>query len=197
MTSPLSVRAIATKTAGAEGFLIPFGIKDSGTWYWWNLGGWNNTQGAIEKATGSADAKEQLITRPDTVVTGRTYNLTIQVRGTKVTLIRDGEVWGSFDDNQVTEPFAQVVTHDDRTGELIVKVVNAADAPAVTKVDLGGLKVARTARMTVLAGDPGEQNTRSAEPIQPVTSTAGGIGSSFTRMFPASSVTFLRLKEAS
>ncbi|WP_433371548.1 alpha-L-arabinofuranosidase C-terminal domain-containing protein [Actinoplanes sp. CA-142083] len=187
----------ATKTAGAEGFLIPFGIKDSGTWYWWNLGGWNNTQGAIEKASGSADAKEQLLTRPDTVVTGQTYNLTIQVRGTQVTLLRDGEVWGSFDDNKVTEPFAQVVTHDKRTGELIVKVVNAADTPALTKIDLGGLKVARTARMTVLAGDPGEQNTRSAEPIQPVTSTVGGIGSSFTRVFPASSVTFLRIKESS
>jgi alpha-L-arabinofuranosidase len=184
----------ATKTAGAEGFLIPFGIKDSGNWYWWNLGGWNNTQGAVEKASGSADAKEQIMTKPDTVVTGQTYNLTIQVRGTKVTLLRDGEVWGEFDDNQVPEPFAQVVTRDNRTGELIVKVVNAQDKPALTKIDLGGLRVAGTARMTVLAGDPGEQNTRSAEPIQPVTSTVSGIASTFTREFPASSVTFLRIK---
>ncbi|GIE98018.1 alpha-L-arabinofuranosidase C-terminal domain-containing protein [Paractinoplanes rishiriensis] len=184
----------ATKTAGAEGFLIPFGIKDSNSWYWWNLGGWNNTQGAVEKATGSADAKEQLLTRPDTVVTGQTYNLKIEVRGTKVTLIRDGEVWGGFDDNQVPEPFAHVVTRDNRAGEVIVKVVNAQDSAALTRIDLGGLKVARTARMTVLAGDPGEQNTRSAEPIQPVTSTVNGIGSTFTREFPANSVTFLRIK---
>ncbi|WP_250031485.1 alpha-L-arabinofuranosidase C-terminal domain-containing protein [Paractinoplanes maris] len=184
----------ATKTAGAEGFLIPFGIKDSGTWYWWNLGGWNNTQGAIEKATGSAAAKEQLLTRPDTITTGQTYDLRIEVRGTKVTLIRDGEVWGSFDDNQVTEPFAQVVTRDLRSGELIVKVVNASASAALTKIDLGGLRVAPTGRMTVLAGDPGEQNTRSAEPIQPVTTTARGLGSTFTRAFPASSVTFLRLR---
>ncbi|MFD0519585.1 alpha-L-arabinofuranosidase C-terminal domain-containing protein [Paractinoplanes durhamensis] len=187
----------ATKTAGAEGFLIPFGIKNSDTWYWWNLGGWNNTQGAVEKASGSADAKEQILTRPDSVVTGQTYDLKIQVRGTKVTLIKDGVEWGGFDDNKVSEPFAQVITHDDRTGELIVKVVNAQDKPALTKVDLGGLKVARTARMTVLAGDPGEQNTRSAEPIQPVTSTINGIGSTFTRTFPANSVTFLRIKERS
>jgi alpha-L-arabinofuranosidase len=187
----------ATKTAGAEGFLIPFGIKDSGTWYWWNLGGWNNTQGAIEKATGNADAKEQLLTRPDSVTTGQTYDLTIQVRGTRVTLLRDGEVWGAFDDNQVIEPFAQVITHDDRTGELIVKVVNAANTAALTRIDLGGRKVRPTGRMTVLAGDPGEQNTRSAEPIQPVTSTIAGIRSTFTREFPANSVTFLRLKEAS
>ncbi|MGK5679589.1 alpha-L-arabinofuranosidase C-terminal domain-containing protein [Actinoplanes sp. URMC 104] len=183
----------ATKTAGAEGFLIPFGIKDSGTWYWWNLGGWNNTQGAVEKATGGA-AKEQLLTRPDTVNTGQTYDLRIEVRGTKVTLIRDGEVWGSFDDDNVVEPFAQVVTRDLRTGELIVKVVNAAAEPASARIDLGDLRVASTGRMTVLAGDPGEQNTRSAEPIQPVTTTVRGLGSTFTREFPASSVTFLRLE---
>ncbi|GIF24065.1 alpha-L-arabinofuranosidase [Actinoplanes tereljensis] len=187
----------ATKTAGAEGFLIPFGIKNSDSWYWWNLGGWNNTQGAVEKASGSADAKEQILTRPDSVVTGQTYNLKIQVRGTKVTLFKDGVEWGGFDDNKVSEPFAQVVTHDNRTGELIVKVVNAQDKAALTKVDLGGLKVARSAKITVLAGDPGEQNTRSAEPIQPVTSTVNGIGSTFTRTFPANSVTFLRIKERS
>ena len=187
----------ATKTGGAEGFLIPFGIKDADTWYWWNLGGWNNTQGAVEKATGSADAKEQLLTRPDTVITGQTYHLTIRVRGTQVTLLRDGEVWGSFDDNRVIEPFAQVVTRDNRTGELIVKVVNAQDTPARTTIDLGRLRVRPTARMTVLAGDPGEQNTRSAAPIQPVTSTITGVGSRFTREFPADSVTFLRIKEAS
>ncbi|MCO8274457.1 carbohydrate binding domain-containing protein [Actinoplanes sp. TRM 88003] len=184
----------ATKTAGDEGFLIPFGIKDSGSWYWWNLGGWNNTQGAIEKATGSAAAKEQLLTRPDSVTTNQTYDLRIEVRGTRVTLIRDGEVWGSFDDNKVTEPFAQVVTRDTRKGELIVKVVNASTTPAITKINLGKIKVASTGRMTVLAGDPGEQNTRSAEPIQPVTTTVRGLSSTFTREFPASSVTFLRLE---
>jgi hypothetical protein len=48
--------------------------------------------------------------------------------------------------------------------------------------------------MTVLTGDPGEQNTRSAEPILPVTTTVSGIGSTFTRLLPADSVTFLRLK---
>jgi alpha-L-arabinofuranosidase len=183
----------ATKVSGAEGFLVSFGVKDTGNWYWWNLGGWNNTQGAVEKASGGA-GKEQLITKPNSVNTGQTYDLRVQVRGTKVTLLLDGQEWGSFDDNRVIEPFAQVVTHDNRTGELIVKVVNASDAPALTKVDLGGTRVASSGRMTVLAGDPQEQNTRTAEPIQPVTTTVHGLGSTFTRSFPANSVTFLRLK---
>jgi alpha-L-arabinofuranosidase len=183
----------ATKVSGAEGFLVSFGVKDTGNWYWWNLGGWNNTQGAVEKASGGA-GKEQLITKPNSVNTGQTYDLRVQVRGTKVTLLLDGQEWGSFDDNRVIEPFAQVVTHDNRTGELIVKVVNASDAPALTKVDLGGTRVASSGRMTILAGDPQEQNTRTAEPIQPVTTTVHGLGSTFTRSFPANSVTFLRLK---
>jgi alpha-L-arabinofuranosidase len=182
----------ATKTAGAEGFLVSFGIKETGQFYWWNLGGWNNTQGAVEK--GITSAKEQILTKPNTVTTGQTYDLKIQVRGTKVTLILDGVEWASFDDNAVTEPFAQVVTEDTRRGEIIVKVVNAQDTPAVTKIDLGGRKVARTAKQTVITGDPSEQNTRSAEPIQPVTSTVGGIGSTFTREFAANSVTFLRIR---
>ncbi|MEU4619916.1 alpha-L-arabinofuranosidase C-terminal domain-containing protein [Actinoplanes sp. NPDC023801] len=182
----------ATKTAGAEGFLVAFGIKETGQFYWWNLGGWNNTQGAVEK--GITSAKEQILTKPNTVTTGQTYDLKVQVRGTKVTLILDGVEWASFDDNGVTEPFAQVVTEDTKSGEIIVKVVNAQDTPAVTKIDLGGRKVARTAKQTVITGDPGEQNTRSAEPILPVTSTVGGIGSTFTREFPANSVTFLRIR---
>ncbi|MFI5938225.1 alpha-L-arabinofuranosidase C-terminal domain-containing protein [Actinoplanes sp. NPDC051494] len=186
----LSVKA--TKNAGAEGFLVAFGIQETGQFYWWNLGGWNNTQGAVEK--GITSAKEQLLTKPNTVETGRTYDLRVEVRGTHVRLVLDGQEWATFDDDQVTEPFAQVVTRDDRTGELIVKVVNAQDTAAVTKVDLGGRRVAPTARMTVLTGDPGEQNTRSAEPIQPVTTTVHGIASTFTRTFAPNSVTFLRIR---
>ncbi|GAA2502276.1 alpha-L-arabinofuranosidase C-terminal domain-containing protein [Winogradskya humida] len=181
----------ATKFAGAEGFLVAFGVQETGQFYWWNLGGWNNTQGAVEK--GFTSAKEQLLTKPNSVTTGTPYDLRIEVRGTHVRLVLNGEEWGSFDDDKVTEPFAQVVTRDDRTRELIVKVVNAQDTAAITKVDLGGLRVAPVGEQTVITGDPGEQNTRTAEPIQPVTSTVRGLGSTFTRTFPPNSVTFLRL----
>jgi alpha-L-arabinofuranosidase len=182
----------ATKQSGAEGFLVAFGVKETGDLYWWNLGGWNNTQGAVQKGIGNA--KEIVIAKPNKITTGTTYDIKVAVRGTKVTLYLNGQVWDSFDDNKVTEPFAQVVTNDDKNGEIIVKVVNAQDTPAITKIDLGSRKVAPTAKMTVLTGDPGEQNTRTAEPIQPVSSTVSGISSSFTRTFDANSVTFLRIR---
>jgi alpha-L-arabinofuranosidase len=169
-------------------------VQPGGELYWWNLGGWNNTQGAIQKGAGGS--KEIVLAKPNSITTGTTYDIRIEVRGTRVTLFLNGAEWGSFTDDQVTEPFAQVVTHDDRTGELIVKVVNAQDAPAVTTVDLGGRKVARQGRMTVITGDPQEQNTRSAEPIQPVTTTVP-VSGLFTRTFAPNSVTFLRIREIS
>ncbi|RJK97785.1 alpha-L-arabinofuranosidase C-terminal domain-containing protein [Vallicoccus soli] len=182
----------ATKTAGREGFLLGFGVEGTGDYYWWNIGGWGNTRSVVEKATGGA--KETLVAHEgESVVTGQEYELQVQVRGTQVTLLQDGVVWDTFSDDRVVEPFAQVVTRDEATGELIVKVVNAQDRPAVTRVDLGAQRVAPRARMTVITGDPGEQNTRSAQPIRPVTTTVRGISSRFTRTFAPNSVTFLRI----
>ncbi|GAA1042538.1 alpha-L-arabinofuranosidase C-terminal domain-containing protein [Virgisporangium ochraceum] len=181
----------ATKLDGAEGFLVAFGVQESGELYWWNLGGWNNTQGAIQKGAGGS--KSIVIAKPNTIQAGVAYDIRVEVRGTTVRLFLNNEEWGSFVDDQVTQPFAQVVTRDDRTGELIVKVVNAQDAPATTRIDLGRQRVRDTARTTVITGDPGEQNTRSAEPIQPVTGTVR-VGSRFTHTFPPNSVTFLRIR---
>ena len=42
----------ATKLAGAEGFLVGFGATGANNYYWWNLGGWNNTRSVLQKAAG-------------------------------------------------------------------------------------------------------------------------------------------------
>ena len=188
----LSVKA--TKTAGAEGFLVGFGVKDSGNYYWWNLGSFGNTRNLVEKAVNGG--KQGVFEGTHTpIVTNRAYDVDIQVRGNQVTLFLDGVRQGSFTD-QPAEPFAQVLTKDDTTGDLILKVVNAQNTPAVTNVDLGGTAVAPTAAMTVLTGDPAAVNSRTAQPIAPVTSTISGVSSSFTRTFPANSVTFIRMAPA-
>jgi alpha-L-arabinofuranosidase len=182
----------ATKKAGSEGFLVGFGVKDSADYYWWNLGGFNNTRSVVEKATGGA--KQTLVSVDGGVETGRTYDITVQVRGTKVTLLLDGKVWGSFDDSAVPEPFAQVVTRDQAAHQLIVKVVNAQDVPAETTIDLGAVKVAGSAAMSVISGDPQATNTRSAQPVRTVRSTLKGVEPTFTHTFDPSSVTFIRVQ---
>ncbi|MGR6969320.1 alpha-L-arabinofuranosidase C-terminal domain-containing protein [Streptomyces cynarae] len=183
----------ATKKSGKEGFLVAFGVKDTGNYYWWNLGGWGNTQSAIEQAADGG--KSTLVSKPGSVETGRAYDIDIKVRGRQVTLYLDGQQWGSFTDDKPAEPFRQVVTRDARTGELVVKVVNAQDTAARTAIDLGGAKVASRARVTTLAAAPDAVNTESDTPVTAVTSTFSGVADRFTYTFPANSITFLRIKQ--
>ncbi|MGW2256535.1 alpha-L-arabinofuranosidase C-terminal domain-containing protein [Streptomyces sp. NPDC001780] len=185
------LRVKATKQAGKEGFLIAFGVRDTGNYYWWNLGGWNNTQSAVEKAVGGA--KQTLVSTDTKIETGRTYDVRVAVRGRQVTLYLDGAEWGRFTDDKAAEPFRQVVTRDG--DDLIVKVVNAQGDAARTTVRLAGVRnVAPTARLTTLSGAPEAVNTADDQPIRPVTSTRDGVGATFTHTFPPHSVTFLRLK---
>ncbi|MEU9168318.1 alpha-L-arabinofuranosidase C-terminal domain-containing protein [Streptomyces sp. NPDC048420] len=183
----------ATKKAGKEGFLVAFGVKDTGNYYWWNIGGWNNTQSAVEQAVDGG--KSTLISKAGSVETGRTYDVDVKVRGRQVTLYLDGQEWDSFKDDRPAEPFRQVVTKDKKTGDLIVKVVNAQDSAARTAIDLGGAKVASKARVTTLAAAPDAVNSETSTAVAPVTSTFDGVAGKFSYTFPANSVTFLRIRQ--
>ncbi|MGW7267582.1 alpha-L-arabinofuranosidase C-terminal domain-containing protein [Streptomyces sp. NPDC054842] len=182
----------ATKRSGKEGFLVAFGVKDTGNHYWWNLGGWNNTTSAVEQAVDGG--KSTLVSKAGTIETGRAYDIDIRVRGRQVTLYLDGERWGAFTDDRPAEPFRQVVTRDAKNGDLIVKVVNAQSADARTAVDLGGARVAAKAAVTTLAAAPEAVNTETRTPVAPVESTFTGVADRFTYTFPANSVTFLRIR---
>ncbi|MEW2295326.1 alpha-L-arabinofuranosidase C-terminal domain-containing protein [Streptomyces sp. NPDC006743] len=183
----------ATKKAGKEGFLVAFGVKDTGNYYWWNLGGWNNTQSAVEQAVDGG--KSTLLAKPGTIETGRAYDIDVKVRGRQVTLLLDGEEWGTFTDDRPAEPFRQVVTRDAATGELIVKVVNARSSAARTAIDLGGAKVASRAKATTLAAAPDAVNTETSAAVVPRTSVFTGAAGRFTYTFPPNSVTFLRIRQ--
>ncbi|MGW7272607.1 alpha-L-arabinofuranosidase C-terminal domain-containing protein [Streptomyces sp. NPDC054864] len=183
----------ATKKSGKEGFMVAFGVKDTGNHYWWNLGGWNNTQSAVEKSVDGA--KQTMVQDTTTIETGRSYDLHVEVRGRQVTLFLDGEKWGAFTDDKPAEPFRQVVTRDKATGDLIVKVVNAQGSDARTKITLGtATKVGPNARVTTLAADPAAENTKDATPVKPVTSTFRGVSDTFSYTFPANSITFMRVR---
>ncbi|WP_405971143.1 carbohydrate binding domain-containing protein [Streptomyces sp. NBC_00988] len=183
----------ATKKAGKEGFLVAFGVKDTGNYYWWNLGGWNNTQTAVEQAVDGG--KSTLIAKPGTIETGRAYDVDVKVRGRQVTLYLDGQEWGSFADDKPAEPFRQVVTKDAKTGDLIVKVVNDQSSAARTAIDLGGAKVSSKAKVTTLAAAPDALNSETATAVAPVVSTFKGVAERFSYTLPANSVTFLRIRQ--
>ncbi|MFG1942476.1 alpha-L-arabinofuranosidase C-terminal domain-containing protein [Nonomuraea sp. NPDC048826] len=191
--SNYTLELTARKLGGAEGFLVMFGARDSGNYYWWNLGGWNNTQSAVEKAVNGA--KASIATSATTIETGRDYRVKVQVSGRKITLWLDGQKVNEFTDHAVVEPLYQVVSKDARTGDLVIKAVNAQDTSVRGTVDLGRARIGATATVTSLTGDPADVNSIAApDRIAPVEHRVTGFSRSFTYDFPAHSVTFIRLR---
>jgi alpha-L-arabinofuranosidase len=81
----------ARKLGGQEGFLILFHWKDDANWTWWNIGGWNNTQHAIELCDqGGKSVLGQPV--PGSVATDRWYNLRIELEGPRIRCYLDDQL---------------------------------------------------------------------------------------------------------
>lgn len=185
----------ARKLAGSEGFLIGFAAGGANDFYWWNLGGWNNTRMALQHAAGGS-ANEVAAVENRSIETGRDYRVKVVVDGSTIELYLDGVLQLSY-----TEPSAkglyQVVTRDAETGELRLKVVNPTGSTARTQVSVaGGLEIADEVAVTEMVGAPGDMNTKAdPENLVPVDREWSGGGNEFGYDFPAYSITFLSLSE--
>ena len=84
------VRFKARRTGGREGFIFHVRHESPGRTVLVNLGGWNNTQHAIEVFGYACYAKE-VATRPGALETGRWYAVEIACRGDTVGVKLDGK----------------------------------------------------------------------------------------------------------
>ena len=150
--SDYTLELTARKLSGSEGFLIMFGSRDSGNFYWWNLGGFNNTQSVIEKAVGGG--KSTVASSAHTITTGQSYRIKIEVDGRRIVTWLDGEKVNDFvDESGVVEPLYQVMTRDEDTGDVVLKVVNARAREVRTDVRLGAGGLADTGTVTTMTAD--------------------------------------------
>ena len=178
----------ATKLAGSEGFLVAFGVKDTGNYYWWNLGGWNNSKSVVEKAVNGG--KSNVIEKTTTIQAGKEYDIRIEVSGRVAKLYLDGVLWGTVDDSQA-DPIYSVVTKDAGSGDTIVKVVNTSTAATPVDIKVAGApEISSAAAVTTLRQSTDGQN------LVPATSTFNGAGAAFSYEFEPKSVTFIRLSSA-
>jgi alpha-L-arabinofuranosidase len=193
--SNYTVELTARKTAGAEGFLVMFGVAGSGDYYWWNLGGWGNTTSAVEVARGGG--KSTLVNHDTIIETGRSYDLRLEIDGRRITGWVDGAQAFSIVDEMTIEPLYQVVTRDSRTGVVTLKVVNAQDVPVTTDIRLAGRRLHQRGTVTTIAADPAADNILGQEPVVvPQTRVRKHLGNRFTYEFEPYSVTFIDLRPA-
>jgi alpha-L-arabinofuranosidase/regulation of enolase protein 1 (concanavalin A-like superfamily) len=187
----------ATKLAGNEGFLVGFGATGANNFYWWNLGGWNNTRSVLQRASGGA-ANEVKAIEGHSLTTGQTYHVKIVVEGDQIELYLDGQLQMEYDQPAPPAKVFQVVTRDERTGDLVAKVVNTSTSPVRTQVEVTDVQLESTATVTTLtAPSTSSTNTKAApSTIKPRTREVQGISGTFVYEFPASSVTFIRMHTA-
>ena len=196
--SNYTLELTAKKNDGNEGFLVGFGAKDATNYYWLNIGGWGNTKTVIEKSVGGA---KSTISEADavygTVKTGEEYKIKIVVDGNKISCYINDKLT-----NEITEETADTdvftsSSYDEKTGELIVKVVNTAEEPRKVKININGKdKVNSTANVEYITGnDAGSINSFAhPEDISIQTKTLDKVSKNFDYEADKYSASVIRIK---
>ena len=189
-----SISLKARKIAGAEGFLIYFGMHDGKNGYVLNIGGWGNQTTAFQRINGN-DMPQIPNNISQYVAEGRWYDIRID--------IKDGKFTYSLDGKQMLETAIEniqryvVSGYDENTGELIVKFVNATKEPFSTSVNLQNVtSVKRKGKVvTLTSADPKDENTLDdPKRVFPRESTFNKFSGQFDYTFEPWSFTVLRIK---
>ena len=129
-----------------EGFIIPSVIAD-GRRVQWNIGGWGNTP--TRRPGADAVVGEQV---RGTIEAGRWYDIKIEVRDRTVRGYLDGQLVQEQTLPRIDKVLA-ISGRDDKTGDIIVKVVNSAPEAAAMTIEIDGGPGRRRASVTVLTSD--------------------------------------------
>ena len=152
-----TIRLQARRLEGREGFIICFGATDEENLLWWNLGGWGNSQHAIEYMADGG--KNTLAACPGSLEEGRWYDVMIEVKGTSARCSLDGKLIHEFSLPERQSLYANA-TFDEPTGELIVKLVNPTSVAQTAHINVNGKRLAANGHAIVLASEKGsDENT--------------------------------------
>ncbi len=186
----------ATKTGGEEGFLIPFGVKDTENNYFWNIGGWGNTRSTVQLIENNIKT-EILGTASDfTVETGKTYEIRLEVSGRLVKGYIDGELQFEYDFTNEGYAETYTVVSENDEGDIIIKLVNVTGETKVVAVDMGDIAVFSSAEVQQMKGDSLDNDNilGMEEDCKIEYFTLDGISSVFNYSIPAYSVTVITVE---
>jgi alpha-N-arabinofuranosidase len=184
-----SVSLKARKISGREGFIIPVGLAD-GRRVQWNVGGWGNRLHAVQVADAVVGTQT-----PGAIETGRWYDLKIEVRGRTVRGYLDGVLVQERTLPRIDRVLA-ISGRDDRTGDIIVKVVNSAAEPQAMTLQFKGVsKLGPRATLIVLTSDnPLDENTfEQPMKVAPKTAALELTGPTLAHTFPPHSLSIIRV----
>ncbi len=186
----------AKKTGGREGFLIVFGSQGSDRYYWWNIGGWENSRHAIERGGGSyTDAKTELASTRGSIEENVWYDIRIELDEDRIRCFLNDDL---IHDVTLPEPRIGVsASREDTSGDTILKIANPRSVAYPTRINLRGISnVKLTGTLTLLTGRKGDANDLAhPDNVEPVVRQIP-VDTSFDYTIPPMSVQFLRVEES-
>jgi alpha-L-arabinofuranosidase len=186
-TITLKARKVGTR---GEGFLIAFG-KKGGDKYWWNVGGYGNTQHGVEFNQTVVGRQVRGVLEAD-----RWYDVKIVLSGRHIQCFLDDKQIHDINVPAQDRFFANA-GRDEATGELVVKAINVSPKAVSSTFHVAGLShFAAQGDLTVLSSARLSDNNSMTNPtkIIPVTSRINIPGETFTCEFPGNSLTLIRVK---
>ncbi len=153
------IHAKVRKRSGREGFAITVGQAE-GRRVQWNLGGWGNYQHAVE--TDDSIVGSPVVAK---IETGRWYDVKIEVEGRRLRCFLDDALI-----SDVTLPLPETVLaisgRDQKSGDVILKVLNTTGHTVETNVRVDGAAVRSNGTLTVLTSSHPEDENSFEEPAK-------------------------------
>ena len=180
----------ARKLSGENGFQIYFHCKNVYQRIRWDIGGYGNSTNLMDMGLTS-------VSMPSNIEIGRWYDIKIVIRGTNVKGYLDGKLFQEVGDvRMAVKSLCASAARDEKSGDIIVKVVNASSESLQTKLDLRGAgKLLGSGKAIVLSSESPEDENTLEEPtkVSPKTEPLIISGNTITRSFPGNSLTIIRI----
>jgi alpha-L-arabinofuranosidase len=185
----------ARKVSGNEGFLILFNWLDDNNWTWWNIGGWNNTQHALEQSVnGTKSIIGQAVS--GSITTGTWYDIRLVINGARVQCYLNNQLINDAI-YPIVQPLVASASYSARSGQIIVKAVNDSGSAITNTFYLNGVaSIAPQASLVQLTSGSALNENSPAAPtnVFPATTAVTNAATNFVYTFPANSLSVLRLQ---
>lgn len=187
----------ARKTAGGGGLSVIVRNSRGGSYIQWNLGGPQNNNFTVQANIATHSEDKTTVSRvKGTIEPNRWYDVRVELEGDHLRCYLDGKL---VHDLEIPPPalprLYAAASRDDHSGEVILKVVNAADEDAEIDVVLRGVsKVESPADVIVLHGKPDDENTlANPDRIVPMSHKIEAGAPQFRQKLRPYSLTIMRL----
>ncbi|MDD2618616.1 MAG: T9SS type A sorting domain-containing protein, partial [Bacteroidales bacterium] len=184
-------RIKAQKTGGNEGFLIPFAYQDQNNYYWLNIGGWGNTQHAIEKV--SNGVKSVLLTAAGRINPNQWYEIRLVAKGETIECYLDDT--RLFIVPAATGPVTASISRDNESNELIFKIVNSGDQAVTANINITGAPIDQQVDCQLLTGTATQRNSLAEPELIKPSFYSLSVSNQFQCQLPAYSMQVFRVIE--